>query len=100
MKESVFQGRLIKDLKSLFPGIEIMKQDAKYHQGIPDLVLFYKDKYAMLECKNSRSAHHQPNQDYYINKFDDWAFARLVYPENKDVVVSDLTNYFQGGKKM
>lgn len=94
MKEAEFQRNLIKELKDTFPGIEIMKQDASYKQGQPDLVLFYKDKYAMLECKRSEYSHHQPNQDYYVSKFDDWAFARFIYPENKDKVITDLKGWF------
>ena len=39
MKEAEFQRNLIKELKDTFPGIEIMKQDASYKQGQPDLVL-------------------------------------------------------------
>lgn len=95
MKESEFQRKLIKELKSTFPGIEIMKEDASYRQGMPDLICLYKDRYAMLECKQTSSAHHQPNQDYYIQKFDAWAFARFISPENKDEVIDDLKGWFK-----
>jgi hypothetical protein len=95
MKESVFQKQLINRIKSLFPGCEIMKQDAKYCSGIPDLVIFYKDKYAMLEVKKSKSAHHQPNQDYYIDKFRNWSYASFVYPENIDTVIAELQEVFK-----
>lgn len=94
VKESEFQSKLIKELKSTFPGIEIMKQDAKYRQGQPDLVLFYKNHYAMLECKNSVTASHRPNQDYYVSKFNDWSYASFAYPENKDYVIDQLKEVF------
>lgn len=94
MKESDFQKKLINKIEFMFPGCEIMKQDAKYKQGIPDLVVFYKEKYAMLEVKKSASANHQPNQDFYINKFRNWSYASFVYPENLNTVLSELQEVF------
>ncbi len=45
--------------------------------------------------KKSANAKHQPNQDYYIDLFNDMGFARFVYPENKNEVIKDLTRYFK-----
>lgn len=50
-KENKFQADLIKELKQLFPGCMILKNDANYIQGIPDLTIFYNDRWAALECK-------------------------------------------------
>ena len=50
-KENKFQADLIKELKQLFPGCMILKNDANYIQGIPDLTIFYNDQWAVLECK-------------------------------------------------
>lgn len=50
-KENKFQADLIKELKQLFPGCMILKNDANYIQGIPDLTIFYNDRWAVLECK-------------------------------------------------
>ena len=94
MKESAFQKKLINKIKTMFPGCEIMKQDAKYCGGIPDLVVFYKNHYAMLECKKSATASHQPNQDYYVDKFRKWSYASFVYPENVDTVLYELQEVF------
>jgi Holliday junction resolvase len=90
MVESEFQRRVIQRLKTEFPDCVVMKQDASYKQGIPDLVIFHKDRYAMLEVKKSAKASHQPQQDYYISKFNDWSFASFVYPENVDQVFEQL----------
>lgn len=95
MREAEFQRKLIKELKDIFPGCIIMKQDATYKQGIPDLVIFYKSKYAMLECKENSLAHHQPNQDHYIDIFNDWSFAKFIYPENKDSVLNELKIFME-----
>ena len=65
MLESSFQAQLIKDLKKIFPGCIVTKNDSSYIQGIPDLTIFYKDKWATLECKQNARAKKQPNQEYY-----------------------------------
>ena len=44
MLENKFQANLIKELKRLFPGCIVMKNDASYIQGIPDLLILYNDK--------------------------------------------------------
>ena len=53
--ERDFQPELIKDLKNLFKGCIITKLDSSYIQGIPDLLVLYKDKWATLECKKSKN---------------------------------------------
>lgn len=70
-----------------------MKNDANYCQGIPDWIIIYKNKYAFLEMKVSDKANHQPNQDYYINKFDNDSFAAFIFPENKDEVLMEMYKY-------
>lgn len=74
----------------MFPGCVVLKNDPNYLQGIPDLVIFYYNRWAMLEVKKSFNASHQPNQDYYIDKLDGMSFARFIYPENKEEVLDEL----------
>lgn len=94
MKESKFQGNLKKEIEERFPGAMVLKNDSSYVQGIPDLSVFYKDKYAFLECKKSKNEKHQPNQDYYVEKIDEMSFARFIYPENKEEVLDELQKAF------
>ncbi len=94
-KENKFQADLIKELKSTFPGCMVLKNDANYIQGIPDLTIFYKDKWAALECKKNAKASHQPNQDYYVNQMDKMSFARFIYPENKEEIIDELQQTFR-----
>lgn len=94
MRESKFQHDLIKDLKDLFPGCIVMKNDASYIQGIPDLVVLYGNRWCALECKKSSSAHKQPNQEYYVDLMDRMSFAAFIFPENKDEVLDALYLYF------
>lgn len=94
MKESEYQGNLIKEIKKRLPGSMVLKNDSSYIQGIPDLSVFYKDKYAFLECKKSENEKHQPNQDYYVSKINDMSFARFIYPENQEEVLDELQKSF------
>lgn len=93
-QERDFQSNLIKELKSMFIGCIITKLDSSYIQGIPDLLILYKDKWAVLECKKSASATKRPNQDYYVNLMNDMSFSRFIYPENKEEVLRDLQQSF------
>ena len=93
--ESGFQDGLIKDLKNLFPGCMIMKLDSSYIQGIPDLLVLYKDKWATLECKKHANARRQPNQPYYVEKMNKMSFSSFIYPENKEEVLYDLQQAFK-----
>ena len=90
--ESGFQDRLRDELKEIFHGCMIFKMDQI--QGIPDLLILYKDKWAALECKQHAGASIRPNQRYYVDLMDKMSFSRFVYPENKDEVLDDLYTYF------
>ena len=92
--ENVYQSRIKRKLKLTFPGCTILKNDTDHFQGIPDLLILYGKKWAALEVKRSQNAKHQPNQDYYIEKFNQNAFASFIYPENEDEVFSSLKEYF------
>ena len=94
MLESQFQSKLIKELKKLFPGCIVMKSDSGYLQGIPDLLILYRNKWASLECKQSASAKRQPNQEYYVKKMNEMSFSRFVSPENKEKVLDELRQIF------
>lgn len=94
MLENKFQSKLIKELKKEFPGCMVLKNDSSYIQGVPDLLVLYKDKWASLECKRSATAKHQPNQDYYVDKMNEMSHSAFIYPENKDRVLDDLRKAF------
>lgn len=97
-KESAFQSSLIKELKTIFPGCVVLKNDPTYMQGVPDIIVLYRDKWAMLECKRSSSASRRPNQQYYIDKFGEMSFAKFIFPENKDEVLHELQQAFKFGR--
>lgn len=93
--ENKFQSELKKDLKAMFNGCIVLKTDPTDIQGIPDLLILYKDKWASLECKRSRSASKRPNQDYYVNKMNDMSYSSFIYPENKEEVLNELREVFK-----
>lgn len=95
MKESVFQRNLKKKLKAMFPGCIVTKLDANDIQGIPDLLILYNNKWAVLENKKSAKASHRPNQDYYVNLLNEMSFARFIFPENEEAVLNELQQTFK-----
>lgn len=93
--ERSFQAKLIEELKELFVGSIITKLDAGHIQGIPDLLILYKDKWATLECKKSMRAKRQPNQEYYVGLMNKMSFSRFICPENKEEVLNELQQAFK-----
>lgn len=95
MLENRFKTKLIGELESLFPGCIILHMDPNEIQGIPDLLILYKNKWAALEGKKSARASLRPNQEYYVDLMDHMSFAAFIYPENKDEVLDDLYLHFK-----
>lgn len=96
MLERDYQSRLIRKIKRLLPGALIMKNDANYIQGIPDLLILYKNKWAALEVKTSCDAKHQPNQDYYVEKLANMSFCSFIFPENEEEILHAMEQSFKG----
>lgn len=91
--ESGFQDKLVASLKKMFEGCMVFKMD--HPQGIPDLLILYKDKWASLECKKNKNATRQPNQEYYVEKMNKMSFSKIIYPENKEDVLNELRKTFR-----
>lgn len=95
MAENRFKTNLIKEIKAMFPGCMVMHLDPNEIQGIPDLLILYKDKWAVLEGKDYANASHRPNQDYYVDLMNRMSFAAFIYPENKEDVLYELQEAFR-----
>lgn len=96
-KESAFQARLVRKLKSYDWVIQVIKNDAGMIQGFPDLTVYLTNgKWALLECKQHKAAKRQPNQEVYIQKMAGCGFARFIYPENEEEVLRELCEYASG----
>jgi hypothetical protein len=94
MTENAYQARLIRKLKSRFPGCEVLKNDPQYVQGILDLTLLWGPCWAMLEVKASATAAERPNQAYYVERMDNMSFAAFIFPENEEEVLTALQEAF------
>ena len=94
MLERVYQAKLIEKLRELFPGCLILKNDSAYLQGIPDLSIFFKDRWAMLEVKKSQTSSYEPNQEFYLRMLDEMSFAARIDPSNEEEVLRALQHAF------
>lgn len=92
--EIPFERKFCKKLRDLHPDVYVMKNDASLVQGFPDRVIYFHDKYAILEFKRSANASRRPNQDWYINNFAQYTYSSYVYPENAEQVFNDLCLFF------
>lgn len=95
MRESKFQAELIKDLKYLFPGCVVLKNDANYIQGFPDLLVLFEDKWVALEVKADEKSPRQPNQDYYVDMLNVMSYSSYIYPQNKESVLDAIHKTFR-----
>ena len=68
----------------------IQKLDSGYQQGIPDLLILFDERWAMLEVKKSADEQPGPNQEYFIDMFDGMSFAAFIYPENEEEILDAL----------
>lgn len=96
--ENDYQATLIIKIKQRLPECMVLKNDAKYIQGIPDLMVLNGDRWAALECKKSKYAPSRPNQPYYISKMNEMSFAAKIYPENEEEVLDALQRSLRAGR--
>lgn len=89
-RENAYQADLIQRLYDLYPGCFIQKLDSSYTQGIPDLLILFCDRWAILEVKASARSPEQPNQRWYVEKLDRMSFSAFIYPENESEVLRGL----------
>lgn len=93
--ENAYQFDLVNRLETIFPNSIILKNDPNYVQGIADLILLNGNHYAILEVKKDRKARHQPNQDWYVDRFNQMgAYADFIFPENEAHVLDSIASYF------
>lgn len=94
MLERDLQPDYIKMIYKRIPGCVIMKNDANYRQGFPDLTIYYRDKYAILETKVDDGSSYRPNQKTYLNEFGKHTYAASINSENWEEVINGLCEFF------
>lgn len=68
----------------------ILKNDSGYLPGVPDLIVLFEDRWAMLEVKKDATSKYQPNQEYYLQMLNEMSFAARVDPSNEQEVIRAL----------
>lgn len=99
MAENKYQAKLIKTLERRFPGCVVLKNDPQYQQGILDLTILIEDMWAMLEVKDSPTSAVQPNQEYFVNQFNNMSFAAIIHPQNEVEVLNALQQAFEVSRR-
>jgi len=94
MLEADYQSDLIDTLKKRFPGCFIIINDPRIRQGMPDLLILFRKRWAMLEVKASSKSRIRPNQPYYVDQFDQMSYAAFIYPEKEAEVLNALQLLF------
>lgn len=99
MLESEFQSNLIAKIENRLPGCIVLKNDPNYIQGMPDLTVFYKKRWATLECKKNKNSRHRPNQEYYVETMNKMSFSSFIFPENEEEVLNELERSLKGSPR-
>lgn len=97
MLERDYQRELIPRIKARFPqgDCDILKNNAGYRQGIPDLSVYLPGFWAWLEVKPDKDADQEPNQEWYVQWANRRTFGAFIYPENEKEVLNDLEQTYR-----
>lgn len=98
MLESEYKRQLVSKIEDMLPGSVVLRNDANLRQGIPDLLVLYMDRWAMLEVKRSEREPYRPNQEYYLEKLGKMSFSSVIHPQNEEAVLHALQRQFQVGR--
>lgn len=93
MLERDFQKKIKKEIKEHIKDSIVIKMDANDIQGIPDILVLHKNKWATLEFKKSKNAQIRDNQKFYVDKMDKMSFSKIIYPENYKTILDDMYHY-------
>jgi hypothetical protein len=99
MNEHAYRRNLVTKIKDLFPDCVVMKNDPREMQGVPDILILWNAQWAMLEIKIGEKAKKQPNQDYYVARFNQMSFASFINPETEEEVLNALQSAFRPRRK-
>lgn len=90
-KESDFQAKVIKWLRSKGCIVYKMQQNATTRIATPDVLFLKEGFWGAIECKASARAKFQPGQKEMVAKLDDWSYAKVAYPANWDEIKEELS---------
>jgi len=79
--EKKLQSEIIKFLQS--KGAYVLKNDATYRQGVPDLAFWHPDLNGFIEVKAHENSPFQPLQKKTLEKIEAMGiFCRVIHNEN------------------
>lgn len=89
MKEAKLQAEIIKWLRS--KGCFAMKPGGSgVPTGTSDIFFCLEGFYGFIEVKKSKKANFQPLQPEFLDKMNEWSWARACWPENWPEVQAEL----------
>lgn len=99
-REREYQPGLIKRIERLFKdeGETAYVRKTDIQQGWPDLLILAPGFWALLEVKReepTRADDFEPNQEWWIEEFDEMSFSACIYPENEQEVLHALLQTFR-----
>ena len=92
---SGYKRKFMDELEKRYPGCVLLHTDTRQLQGIPDLLMLWNDIWAAFEVKASADADRQPNQPWYVERWNEMSFAAFVYPEIEEQVLDELQQTLQ-----
>lgn len=90
VREADLQSKFLQELRKL--GYKCFKQqmNATTRAGTPDCIICYKKFYGFCEFKKSKDAPFRPGQKETLEELEKWTYARVVFPENFGIIMSEL----------
>lgn len=93
--EKKLQREIIQFLKS--KGAYVLKNDATYRQGVPDLSFWHPDLNGFIEVKANEKSPYQPLQLVTIKKLKDMGvFCEVISIENWNQWRNKLNQWLEG----
>lgn len=77
--EQQLQTKVIKDLRAMGAWVMKIQAGSGVPQGTADLFFAREGFYGFLELKATKNSKKQPHQQEFIDKMDDWSYARFVW---------------------
>lgn len=94
--ENEYKRGLKKRIENHFPGCLVLKNDEQLRQGIPDMIILFGSRYAIVEVKRSLDAPWRPNQEYYLEFVSMMGgVAFFICPENEEEVLDEIQRAFE-----
>lgn len=95
MRESAFKKRFLAKVEERLSYLDLdFITPTETSRSLPDIFVIGPLFWAALEFKRSGDANHQPNQDWYIERFNEKGYGVFVEPNNEEEVLNDLERLF------